>query len=149
MDTFIVGRHPKKNHTMRVENQCFFTKAWSSDCATSRSLRFLCLVLLDLYAHQIRQPSRPRTMLFSVLQQARTTLFQLTLLGVGSVSGLGPDLVGIHSISLAARYRVAACWTTLTQGLGKIQTARGHNCDSFFRSLSRMGERIACSLHGL
>ena len=26
------------------------------------------------------------------------------LLGVGSVSGLGPDLVGIHSISLAARY---------------------------------------------
>ena len=50
------------------------------------------------------------------------------LLGVGSVCGLGPDLVGIHSISLAARYRVAACWTTLTQGLEKIQTARGHNC---------------------
>ena len=50
------------------------------------------------------------------------------LLGVGSVCGLGPDLVGIHSISLAARYRVAACSTTLTQGLEKIQTARGHNC---------------------
>ena len=32
------------------------------------------------------------------------------LLGVGSVCGLGPDLVGIHSISLAARYRVAACF---------------------------------------
>ena len=31
------------------------------------------------------------------------------LLEVGSVSGLGPDLVGIHSISLAARYPVAAC----------------------------------------
>ena len=48
-------------------------------------------------------------------------------LGVGSVSGLGPDLVGIHSISLAARCRVAACSTTLSQSLEKIQTARGHN----------------------
>ena len=36
--------------------------------------------------------------------------------GVGSVCGLGPDLVRIHS-SLAARYRVAACSTTLSQGL--------------------------------
>ena len=43
-----------------------------------------------------------------------------TLLGVGSVCGLGPDLVGIHSTSLAARYRVAACSTTLRQGLEKI-----------------------------
>ena len=48
-----------------------------------------------------------------------------SLLGVGSVCGLGPDLVGIHSISLAARDRVAACSTTLGQGLEKIQTARG------------------------
>ena len=37
------------------------------------------------------------------------------LLGVGSVCGLGPDLVGIHSISLAARYRVAVCSSTLRQ----------------------------------
>ena len=43
-----------------------------------------------------------------------------TLLGVGSVCGLGPDLVGILSISLTARYRVATCSTTL-------KTARGHN----------------------
>ena len=54
------------------------------------------------------------------------------LLGVGSVCGLGPDLVGIHSISLAARYRVAACSTTLCQGLDKIQTARRHNCAPVF-----------------
>ena len=54
------------------------------------------------------------------------------LLGVGSICGLGPDLVGIHSISLAARYRVAACSTTLSQGLDKIQTARGHNCAPIF-----------------
>ena len=54
------------------------------------------------------------------------------LLAVGSVCGLGPDLVGIHSISLAARYRVAACSTTLTQGLEKVSAARGHNCTPLF-----------------
>ena len=41
----------------------------------------------------------------------------LGLLGVGSVCCLGPDLVGIHTISLAARYRTAACSNTLNQGL--------------------------------
>ena len=55
-----------------------------------------------------------------------------TLLGFSSVCGLGPDLVGIHSISLAARYRVAACLTTLSQGLEKIKSASGHNCTPIF-----------------
>ena len=54
------------------------------------------------------------------------------LLRVGSLCGLGPDLVGIHSISLAARYRAAACSTTLNQGLEKIQAARGHNFAPIF-----------------
>ena len=38
--------------------------------------------------------------------------------------GFGPDLVGIHSVCLAARYRTAACSNTLNQGLEKIQAAR-------------------------
>ena len=50
--------------------------------------------------------------------------FPISLLGVGSVCVLGPDLVGIDSISLAARYRTAACSNTLSQGLQKIQAAR-------------------------
>ena len=58
-------------------------KAWCRDCATSRFTRFLCWVLLDLYMHQKRQLSRPRTMLFSVPQQDRTTLFHLHFLGLG------------------------------------------------------------------
>ena len=62
------------------------------------------------------------------------------LLGVDSVCGLGPDLVGIHSISIAARYRVAACSTTLSQGTEKIQTARGHNCAPIF-ALSPVWEK--------
>ena len=79
-------------------------------------------------------------MLFSVLQQDRTTLFHLRFLRVGSVCGLGPDLVGIHFISLAARYRVAACSTTLSRGLEKISTARGDNCTPFF-ALSPIWEK--------
>ena len=46
--------------------------------------------------------------------------------------GLGPEMVGIYSISYAARYRVAACSSTLNQGLDKIQTARGHTCAPIF-----------------
>ena len=42
------------------------------------------------------------------------TAIPSNLLGVGSVCGHGPDLVGIYSISLAVRYRVAACSTTLS-----------------------------------
>ena len=41
--------------------------------------------------------------------------------------GLGPDLVGIHSISLAVRYRTAACSNTLNQGLEKIQAAPAYD----------------------
>ena len=63
-----------------------------------------------------------------------------SLLQVGSICGLGPDLTGIHSISSAARYRVAACSSTLRRGLDKINESRGHNCTSLF-ALSPAWER--------
>ena len=63
-----------------------------------------------------------------------------SLLQVGSICGLGPDLIGIHSISLAARYRVAACSSTLRRGLEKVNEARGHNCTPLF-ALSPAWER--------
>ena len=68
---------------------------------------------------------------FSEPQQDRTTLSPVTI-GVGSICGLGPDLVGIHSISLAARYRVAACSNTLRRGLEKFSVARKHICAPLF-----------------
>ena len=71
------------------------------------------------------------------------------LLGVGSTCGLGPDLVGIHSISLAARYRVAACSTTLSQVLDKIQTARGHNCVPIFALSPVSAKEFLAPSHGL
>ena len=49
------------------------------------------------------------------------------LLCVGSMCGFGPDLIGIHSISLAARKRTAANSNTLNKGLEKIQADRGYD----------------------
>ena len=64
---------------------------------------------------------------FNVQLQDCTTLYLLTFLE------LAPYVVLVHfSISLAARYRVAACLTTLSQGLEKINSARGHNCTPIF-----------------
>ena len=40
---------------------------------------------------------------------------------------IGPYLVGICSISLAAGYRTAACSNTVSQGLEKIQAARAYD----------------------
>ena len=91
--------------------------------------------------YQIKQPSRPRTNALQCTTAGPYNAKPSTLLGVGSVCGLGPDLVSIHSISLAARYRVAACSTTLSQGLEKINTARGHNCTPLF-DLSHLGKNF-------
>ena len=44
-----------------------------------------------------------------------------SLLCVGSVCGFGPELLGIHSLSLAARYKTAANSSTLNQVLEKIR----------------------------
>ena len=106
-------------------------KVCLSDCVTSRSTRFPCQVSLAPHALLTKLPSRLKPMPFSVPQQDGTTLFPLNF------SRLAPsvDLVlmaGIHSISLTARYRFAACSSTLSRGLEKFSTARGHNCTHLF-----------------
>ena len=73
---------PRKNSYNECWKSMLLPKVWLSGCVTSRFLRFLCWVLLDLFVHQTRQPSRPRTMHFSVPQQARTTLYRLHFLGL-------------------------------------------------------------------
>ena len=69
-----------------------------------------------------------------------------TFLGVGSLCGLGPDLVGFHSLSLAARYRVAACSTTLGRGFEKDQYGSRTQLHSSLCSLSRLGQFLVPSL---
>ena len=64
---------------------------------------------------------------YNALLQAHTMQFPPTLLRVGSVCGLGPDILGIHTLSLAARYRTASNSGTLANGLAKIQAAREYD----------------------
>ena len=69
-----------------------------------------------------------------------------SLLQVGSICGLGPDLIGIHSISLAARFRFAACSSTLRRCLEKVNEARGHTCTSlcFFSPARKRDTACTC-----
>ena len=68
---------------------------------------------------------------FSVPQQIPYNAISLSLYQVDSFCGLGPDLVSIHSISLATRYRIAACSSHFA-GLEKVSAARGHNRTPLF-----------------
>ena len=61
---------------------------------------------------------------------------------VGSIWSLGPDLLGIRSVSLAARYRTAASSDTLTRGLEKIQAARGYDLVPIFALSSDWEEKF-------
>ena len=67
------------------------------------------------------------------------------LLCVGSICGLGPDLVGIRSISLAARCRTAASSNTLSQGLEKMQASRGYDLAPIFALSSEWEEKFLIS----
>ena len=89
------------------------------------------------------------SMSFSVLLQDHANAIPGRLLGVGSVCGLGRDSVGIHSISLAARYRTAACSNTLKQGLEKIQAARAFDFAPRPRTQPDLGKELSSSLHVL
>ena len=50
------------------------------------------------------------------------------LLRVGSTCGLGPDILGIHTLSLAARHRTASNSVTLESGMARINMILTHFC---------------------
>ena len=50
------------------------------------------------------------------------------LLRVGSTCGLGPDILGIHTLSLAARHRTASNSVALANGMAKINMILPHFC---------------------
>ena len=64
------------------------------------------------------------------------------LLRVGSVCGLGADILGIHTLSLAARYRTASNSVTLANGMAKIQAAREHDLASIYARSSEWKEKL-------
>ena len=130
-DTFIVGRHPGKI-IQRVLNINASTKSFVERLCDFK----ICAISVLSFIGSACAPDKTTLKAENHALQCTTAgpyhAIPSVLLGVGSICGLGPDLVGIHSISLAARYRVAACLTTLTQGLEKIPTARVYNCTRIF-----------------
>ena len=126
-------------------------RACLSDCVTSRFFRFLCCFFLGSVCAPDKATLKAENHAFQCTTAGPYHAVPSHFLGVGSIRGLGHDRVGIHSISLAARYRVAACSTTLNQDLEKIQTGRGHNCTPIC-ALSPVWEKefhvpsMACSI---
>ena len=72
-------------------------KAWLSDCVTSRFMRSLCWDFFDPYVLLIRQPSKAENHALQCTTAGQYNAILSTLLGVGSVCGLGPDLVGVFT----------------------------------------------------
>ena len=139
-----VGRHLGKIIQRIQKINGLHQKAWLRDCATSRCMLFRCWDLLDPYPSQTMQLSRLRPMPCNALLQAHANAIPTNLLCVGSVCGLGSDLVGIHSLSLAARYRTAGCSNTLIQGLQKIQAAREYEFAPMFALSSDWEKNFWC-----
>ena len=113
MDTFIVGRHPGKNHCL-VERLC--------------DIKIYAISVLN-FIGSVCAPDQATLKAENYAIQCTTAgpynAIPSNLLAVGSVCGLGPVLVGIQSLSLAARYRVAACSSFLRRGLEKSMRHAG------------------------
>ena len=139
MDTFIVGQHPEKI-IQRVLKINAFPKSLVGRLCDFKIFAISVLCFIRSVCAPDKATLKAENHALQCTTAGPYNAFPSTLLGVGSVCGLGPDLVGIHSLTLAARYRVAACSTTLRRGLGKISTAREHNCTPLF-ALSPIWEK--------
>ena len=138
MDTFIVGRK-EKNIQRVLKINTSFKNLGERLC----DLQMNAISLLS-FIGSVCAPDKATLKVQNHVLQCTTAgphhAIPANFLGIGSVCGLGPDLVDTHSMSPAAHYQVAACSTTLNQGLEKIQTARGHNCAPIF-ALSPVWEK--------
>ena len=131
MGTFIVGRHPE-NFDQRVLKINATTKSLVGRLCDFKIYATSVLSFIGSVCAPDKATLKAETHALQCTTAGPYNAIPSNFLGVGSVCGLGLDLVGIHSISLAARYRVAACSTTLRQGLEKIQAARGDNYTPIF-----------------
>ena len=107
-------------------------KVWLSDCVISRSTSFPCCDSLALVVLPTKATLKAENHALQCTTAGPFNAIRSAFLQVGYICGLGPDVVGIHSISLAARSRVAACSSTLRRGLEKVNEARGHICTPLF-----------------
>ena len=70
-----------------------------------------------------------------------------SLLCVGSVCGLGPNLLGIHTLTLAARCGTAANSNTLTKSLKKSSSSWEKSCSHFCSQLRFFVKKRTSSFH--
>ena len=115
MDTFIVGRHTGKI-IQRVLKINASTKSLVERLCDFKIYAISVLSFIGSVCAPDKAALKAETHAHQCTTAGPYNAIRSNLLGVGSVCGLGPDLVGIHSFSLAPRYRVAACSTTLCQG---------------------------------
>ena len=130
MDTFIVGSHPGKN-IQRVLKINASTKSLDERLCDFKIYAISVLSFIGSVCAPDKATLKAENHALQCTTAGPYHVISSSLLQVGSICGLGPDLVGIHSISLAARYRVAAYSSTLRRGLEKVN-ARGHNCTPLF-----------------
>ena len=131
MVTFIVGLHPEK-FVQRVMQINISTKSLVERLCDLKICAISVLIFIGSGCAPDKATLKAENHALQCTAAGTYIAISSKLLEVGSVCGLGPDLVGIHSISLAARCWVAACSSTLRRGLEKVSAARGHNCTPLF-----------------
>ena len=97
-------------HRWTAHQKKFIQRVFKINSSTKSLVERLCdLKIYALSVGSVRAPGKATLKAEAHALQCTTAgpynAIPTYLLGVGSVCGLGPDLVGIHSISLAARHR--------------------------------------------
>ena len=146
MDTFIVGLLPGKKFTQRVMKINVSTKSLVERLCDFKIYAISVLSFIGSVCAPDNATLKAEDHALQCTTARPYNAIPSSLLLVSSICGLGPDLIGIHSISLAARYRVAACSSTLRRGLEKVTEARVLNCTSLFALHTANAFDIICRL---
>ena len=148
MDTFIVGRYPEKiiQRVMKINAS---TKSLVERLCDFKIYAISVLSFIGSACAPDKTTLKAENHALQCTTAGPYNAIPSSLLQVGSICGLGPDLVGIHSIGLAARYRVAACSSTLRRGLEKVNAARGRNCTRLFALSPAWEQEFLFSIHDL
>ena len=103
---------PKKLHPPRV--------SWK-DCVTLRYTLCLCLGIIGSISAPDEATLKEEAQALQCTTAGPCNAIPTDLLRVGSTCGLGPDILGIHTLSLAARHRTASNSVALANGMAKKQ----------------------------
>ena len=120
MVTFIVGLHPGKivKRVMKINAS---TRGLGERLCDIKIYEILVLNFIGSVCAPDKATLKAENHALQCTTAGPYNAISSKLLAVGSVCGLGLDVVGINSISLAAHYPVAECLSTLRRGPEKSQ----------------------------